>query len=429
VNYPSLNASTRWGLSAVLLMGVVFALYFGHLIFVPMVIALMLVAVLWPVTSWVNTSITMPGVISSGTFPWISFRLVQRQLPWGITCVIVIALLVALILLVPLGLGMALNNILKDVPRDAYQLQKVYTNFRVRMIDSSVVPGDESVLPESADQLPLLRGIQEMLNPNTPQFSQMLTNVLGYGGTWLVEGVLIMFMLLFLLLEGRLLSKRVVEIFGPSPEAQGKAVTVLENIAEQVRVYLVWRTIVNFGLALVLGIVYYIMGLHYTWQWALLTALLCYVPYLGQIVAGFPPFIDSLLNSPSPWMAIAVLAIYVVVMTIEGYVIVPLVMGRSMQLNAITVLLACSFWFLVWGTPGLFLAMPLMAAIKAVCANVPGWEVWANLMSTVDPEPKPSPPEPVTSPAYAGDTEVMTPEEAQAHRAALEAVQRHREGT
>jgi hypothetical protein len=72
--------------------------------------------------------------------------------------------------------------------------------------------------------------------------------------------------------------------------------------------------------------------------------------------------------------------------------------------------------------------MPLMAAIKAVCANVPGWEVWANLMSTVDPEPKP-PPQPATSPVYAGDTEIMTPEEAQAHRAALESMQRNRETT
>ena len=38
----------------------------------------------------------------------------------------------------------------------------------------------------------------------------------------------------------------------------------------------------------------------------------------------------------------------------------------------------------MWGTSGLFLAMPLMAAIKTICAHVPDWTAWANLMGTRD---------------------------------------------
>ncbi len=62
-------------------------------------------------------------------------------------------------------------------------------------------------------------------------------------------------------------------------------------------------------------------------------------------------------------------------------------MGRSMELNATTVMLACLFWELVWGPSGLFLAMPLMAALKTVCTHVPDWQPWANLMSTRDGSP------------------------------------------
>ena len=51
----------------------------------------------------------------------------------------------------------------------------------------------------------------------------------------------------------------------------------------------------------------------------------------------------------------------------------PVVMGRSMDLNATTVILACLFWDLVWGTPGLFLAMPIMAGVKAVCHALSTW--------------------------------------------------------
>jgi predicted PurR-regulated permease PerM len=100
-----------------------------------------------------------------------------------------------------------------------------------------------------------------------------------------------------------------------------------------------------------------------------------------------PPAVDAFLSSPSPWYALGVIVFYVGVITIEGYVLVPVVMGRNMELNATTVLLACLFWELVWDLPGLFLAMPLMAALKAICAHVPGWRPWANLMSSNDAAP------------------------------------------
>jgi hypothetical protein len=64
-----------------------------------------------------------------------------------------------------------------------------------------------------------------------------------------------------------------------------------------------------------------------------------------------------------------------------------------MDLNATTVMLACLYWELVWGWTGLFLAMPLMAAVKTVCYHVPGWRPWANLMDTRD-GPAVEPPEP-----------------------------------
>src|SRR5262249_50420293 len=116
--------------------------------------------------------------------------------------------------------------------------------------------------------------------------------------------------------------------------------------------------------------------------------ILNYVPYLGPVVAALPPFVDALVTV-SPVAALVVLFVYTAIIIIEGYLIVPLIMGRSMELNATTVMLACLVWGLVWRNLGLFLAMPLMAAIRAVCFHVPGWRPWANLMSTGEEEPRP----------------------------------------
>jgi AI-2 transport protein TqsA len=226
---------------------------------------------------------------------------------------------------------------------------------------------------------------------------------------WIWQWILIMFILLFLLLEGRMLSRRVVEIFGPRPQIQARAVLALQDMATQIRTYLVWRTIVNFALAIILGCFYkWVIGLSQPWTWALVTAILCYIPYLGPIAAGVFPILDAFITC-DPWMAIVVLVFYVFIITMEGYFIVPVVMGRPMQLNATTVLLACLFWELVWGIPGLFLAMPLLAVLKTVCIHVPGWQPWANLMSTENHETKTEESE---ADGLYDDTAVLTPDEA-----------------
>jgi hypothetical protein len=91
-----------------------------------------------------------------------------------------------------------------------------------------------------------------------------------------------------------------------------------------------------------------------------------------------------------------------------------------MELNATTVMLACLFWQLVWGVAGLFLALPLMAAVKTICSHVPDWQPWSNLMGTKD-EPAPAdkgpPPEPAAE-NFLEDTQILTGAELQAQLAA-----------
>jgi AI-2 transport protein TqsA len=356
----NLSDATRVGLNLLALLGIVIALRLGESIFIPLVIAVLLAALVWPSADWLNR---------------------RMRLPWSLACMLVVGGLVVLNLLVTTGFVLAVPKMLQGMPdlRTDSGQQRGYEIIRERV--GMVIPLDDDYFPPIDKDPKVFRYIQQAL-----QEGKYVTNFLWtagyYGNSWLWEWVLIMFILLFLTLEGRMLSRRVVEIFGPSKEAQAKAVATLSEMARAVRTYLVWRTIVNFSLALVVGLVYqWVFQLSQPWTWALLTAVACYVPYLGPIFAGIPPVLDAFITH-DPLYALAVIAFYVAVITVEGYVLVPVVMGRSMELNATTVMLACLFWELVWGLPGLFLAMPLMAALKAVCAHVPGWQAWANLMGT-----------------------------------------------
>ena len=68
-------------------------------------------------------------------------------------------------------------------------------------------------------------------------------------------------------------------------------------------------------------------------------------------------------------------------MTIEGYIVTPYILGRSLDLNGTVILIACLFWGFLWGLVGLVLAMPITACIKLVFQNIPELHRWADLMS------------------------------------------------
>jgi predicted PurR-regulated permease PerM len=274
---------------------------------------------------------------------------------------------------------------LQSLPNEPAKAQEFYERFRDRLERISPWPLDPRYLPESADDSEAVKYIRNALDPKNPQFVvNTLVNIVFVGGSWLWQSILIMFILFFLLLEGRMLTRRIAEVFGPSSQVQARALEALRDMGVQVRAFLVWRTVINFAMAIILGLTYYIAGLSQAWTWALMTAVLLYVPYLGPILAGVPPILDAFVSCDSPWLWLGLTVFYIGFVTVEGYFIVPLVMGRSMDLNATTVLLACLFWDLVWGPAGLFLAMPLMSAAKTVCYHVPEWRPWANLMDTRD---------------------------------------------
>lgn len=353
------STATRIGLNVLALLGATVALYLGQSIFIPVVFAALLAVILWPAASWMHRKLKMP---------------------WFMACVTVIGLLVLVNIGVFVGFVLAIPQTLEQIPnpRNPEKLREIYKKSRASF--ETIAPGyADKVLPQDPNDSTAFAYVNKFLEGG--YITDQLLNLSKIGAAWFFQSVVILFILLFMLLEGEYIAERIKEIFGENLGVRLRVGGALAEMAEAIRAYLIWRTIVNVGLGLFLGIIYSLMGLQQPWTWALFTAVLCYVPYIGTIIAGLPPFVDAVINI-SPWHGAAILVFYMIVVTIEGYIIVPLVMGRSMDLNATTVMIACLFWDLVWGTPGLFLAMPLMAGVRAVCMHVDGWMPWANLMST-----------------------------------------------
>jgi AI-2 transport protein TqsA len=358
----NLTTATRIGLNLSALLGIAVALHLGSSVFIPLMFSLLVASVL---------------------FPAVRFLHERLYFPWFFSCLITLLGVVALFLLLVVAFAITIPRTIETLPKTEKEWQQQYKKIQINM--SQVIPYKvDEWLPPDPDQSKVYSLAKEA-------FSE--TNVLSAVGKialglleYLLQATLIMFITLFLLLEGQMLSDKMRAIFGPSAVTQSRITTAIAEMAEAIRTYLVWRTIVNLGLALILGTVYYALHLQYWYIWALLVAVFSYVPYVGTVAAGVPPILEAMLFL-GPAEAIGIGVFYTGVVTFEGYIIVPWVMGRSMDLNATTVLLACLFWYLLWGISGLFLAMPIMAAIKAVCMQVDGWQGWGDLMSSGPAKP------------------------------------------
>jgi predicted PurR-regulated permease PerM len=66
--------------------------------------------------------------------------------------------------------------------------------------------------------------------------------------------------------------------------------------------------------------------------------------------------------------------------SIEGWVLTPMLTGRVTQINTVAVFVGLIFWSWLWGIPGLLLAVPLTISIKAVCDRLEDLEPIGKLL-------------------------------------------------
>jgi predicted PurR-regulated permease PerM len=69
-------------------------------------------------------------------------------------------------------------------------------------------------------------------------------------------------------------------------------------------------------------------------------------------------------------MTATIAGVALLITTLEGFVLTPLLIGRAASMNQVAVFAGLLFWSWIWGVWGILLAVPMMMVIKAVCDHV-----------------------------------------------------------
>jgi predicted PurR-regulated permease PerM len=145
----------------------------------------------------------------------------------------------------------------------------------------------------------------------------------------------------------------------------------LQGIADMVRAFVVGNFLLGLLLAVLSSIAFWMMHLPYPLLVGPFSGFMSLVPYVGMPLALVPPLFAALgVNQFSTYILVVVTVAMLHLIALN--LLYPKIVGSRVHLNPLVVTFSLMLWGFIWDAPGLLLAIPLTAGLKAVCDNVKG---------------------------------------------------------
>lgn len=219
------------------------------------------------------------------------------------------------------------------------------------------------VSPSQENTLPAVR-LQEESG-----WAHFLLRGIGSIYAFTVTVMFIPFLIFFMLTSKNHVYSATVNLF-PAKHRQ-QVEDILMAIGRMIRQYVLGNLLVALISMAIIVPVFLLIHLPYALILGGLSAVLDLIPYIGVALGTLPPLLVALVQSNNATPIIIIAATVSVVHFISVNVLTPKLVGSRVRLNALSVTVAMMFWGWLWGAMGLVLAVPITAALKAVCDNIP----------------------------------------------------------
>jgi AI-2 transport protein TqsA len=201
-------------------------------------------------------------------------------------------------------------------------------------------------------------------------------------GSTLVDLTLILIYVGFLLAEQGHIPEKIARLQKNQSEQEGEV--VVRAIGHQVQTYLGVCTLASAVMAVITYALLAVMGVDFAAFWALAMFILTYIPTVGAIGVVLPGFM-ALAQFGTFGPALIIVIVLFAAHFLLTSVIETLLLGRTLDLSPFAIIVSLTFWGLVWGVGGLFLAVPLTGALAIICRHVEGLEWFGEVLSGSQP--------------------------------------------
>ncbi len=185
----------------------------------------------------------------------------------------------------------------------------------------------------------------------------------------------------FLLTAGDHFRRRIVKAAGKRLADRRITVEMLDSINQAIQRYLGMLVVTNVILGILTAIVLFVLGVENAAAWGLMAALFHTIPYFGPLAIAFGVLVSSFEKIGTLSGAATAALSTLVVAAIVGTVAQAWMASRIARMNSTATFVALLFFGWLWGTAGLFLAIPIAVICKVIVDKLPGTTVVSDLMS------------------------------------------------
>jgi len=270
----------------------------------------------------------------------------QRRIPAVLAALVIVGAMALIIVVAGTILGRSIADFTAALPEYQQRLDSMIDGFLAFAVDRLGL--DESV-----------QSIGDMINPGWAMgFAATLLNGLK---DVLTNVFLIIFTMIFILLEASSITSKIEAAFGKSADSLVGPRVFLDNLGR----YLGIKTVVSFGTGLCAWLLTWSIGLDFPLLWAMLAFLLNYLPTIGSIIAAVPAILLALVQPDlGPGAAVATLAGFAAINVVFGNIVEPRLMGYGVGISPLVVFIGLFFWGWVFGPVGMLLSVPLTMTLK-----------------------------------------------------------------
>ncbi|MEX2948045.1 AI-2E family transporter [Staphylococcus warneri] len=247
-----------------------------------------------------------------------------------------------------------INNLIKQTPALQKETEHLI-NFSLTQIDK--LPSD------------VTHRINNMVKSMGDGVTDVLSNSISYI-TSLISTIFLLimvpFFLIYMLKDHEKFIPAVAKFF--KGERKVFVVDLLKDLNYTLKSYIQGQVTVSVILGIILYIGYTIIGLPYTPLLVLFAGVANLIPFLGPWLSFTPAAILGIIDGPSTFIWVCVITL--IAQQLEGNVITPNVMGKSLSMHPLTIIVVILAAGDLGGFTLILIAVPLYAVLKTVISNI-----------------------------------------------------------
>lgn len=302
------------------------------------------------------------GILATLILP-LSYRLERKGLHKGLAA----ALCILILLLITGGIIALLIWQISDVAKDFSQIQEQVMKL-INRLENSI----SSALGISKEKQ------QEVLRQQQATGSGGVTKAVSGLLSSLVDFVLVVvYTFLFVYFRDHL--KKFILKLVPAEDI-GKTEKIINESARVSYQYLSGLAMMIVMLWVLYGIGFSIVGIKSALFFAVLCGILEIVPFVGNLTGTSITVLMAISQGGGGGMVAGVLGTYLVIQFVQTYILEPLVVGAEVNINPLFTIMVLVLGELLWGIPGMVLAIPLLGITKIICDNIEPLKPYAFLI-------------------------------------------------